>query len=184
MVSSIPFTPATGPRILYQDKESADQIFSLVLSGVKKLSEENNISSWHVLFPEEKDIGVFSEKSLSVRKNAQFIWFNENFNTFDDFVDTFRSRHRKNVKKEREKVLNQGIDIQTFSGTDLNQELMMQFYEFYLSTNLKRSGHFGYLTKEFFEGCLDTINENIVLVLAKDTNNDSLIGGSMFFKDK
>ena len=184
LVSSIPFTPATGPRILHQDKESADKIFSLILSGVKKLSEENNISSWHVLFPEEKDIGVFSEKSLSVRKNAQFIWFNENFNTFDDFVDTFRSRHRKNVKKEREKVLNQGIDIQTFSGTDLNQELMMQFYEFYLSTNLKRSGHFGYLTKEFFEGCLDTINENIVLVLAKDTKSDSLVGGSMFFKDK
>ena len=136
------------------------------------------------MFPEEKDIDVFSDKSLSVRKNAQFIWFNDNFNTFDDFVDTFRSRHRKNVKKEREKVLNQGIDIQTYFGTDLNQELMMQFYEFYLSTNLKRSGHFGYLTKEFFEGCLDTINENIVLVLAKDTNNDVLVGGSMFFKDK
>ena len=61
---------------------------------------------------------------------------------------------------------------------------MMQFYEFYLSTNLKRSGHLGYLTKEFFEVCLERIMENIVLVLARDKNSNLLVGGSMFFKTK
>ena len=184
LVSSIPFTPATGPRILHASNESPVDIFSLILKGVEKLSKENNISSWHVLFPEEKDIDVFSEKSLSVRKNAQFIWFNENFNNFDDFLDTFRSRHRKNVKKEREKISSQGIVVETYSGEELNKDLMMQFYEFYLSTNLKRSGHLGYLTKEFFEVCLERIMENIVLVLARDKNSNLLVGGSMFFKDQ
>ena len=184
LVSSIPFTPATGPRILHASNESPLDIFSLILKGVEKLSKENNISSWHVLFPEEKDIDVFSEKSLSVRNNAQFIWFNENFNNFDDFLDTFRSRHRKNVKKEREKISSQGIVVETYSGEELNKDLMMQFYEFYLSTNLKRSGHLGYLTKEFFEVCLERIMENIVLVLARDKNSKLLVGGSMFFKDQ
>ena len=99
-------------------------------------------------------------------------------------MDTFRSRHRKNVKKEREKISSQGIVIETYSGEELNKDLMMQFYEFYLSTNLKRSGHLGYLTKEFFEVCLERIMENIVLVLARDKNSNSLVGGSMFFKDQ
>ena len=183
LVSSIPFTPASGPRILCDEGESPDKIFSLVLSGVKKLSEENNISSWHVLFPEESDLSIFKNKSLSIRKNAQFIWFNKNFSSFEEFLETFRSRHRKNVNKEREKIISQGIEIQTFSGSELNQNLMMSFYEFYLSTQLKRSGHLGYLTKEFFETCLDKIKENIVLVLARDKKLDALIGGSMFFKD-
>ena len=120
------------------------------MEGVKSVSESNEISSWHILFPDDDEIEAYQTNDLSIRKNAQFVWFNDGYKSFEDYLDSFRARHRKNVKKERMKLSSQNLVVRHFTGADLNDELMNDFYKFYLSTNLKRSGHEGYLSKEFF----------------------------------
>ena len=184
LVSSIPHTPASGPRILIKNGYKLKDLVPVIVEAIKSISEINNISSWHILFPDEVELDAYQESSLSVRKNAQFIWFNENYKDFDDYLDSFRARHRKNVKKEREKLSQQNLEINHFSGKELNQNLMDNFYNFYLSTNLKRSGHEGYLTENFFKQAINNLSENIVLMMATEKSSDKIVGGSFFFKDK
>ena len=184
LVSSIPYTPATGPRVIVSEDYNKRDVLPIIIDGIKSISESNNISSWHILFPELDEIDHYQENDLSIRKNAQFVWFNEDYKSFDDFLESFRARHRKNVKKERKKLSNQNLVINHFSGSDLNNDLMNSFYDFYLSTNLKRSGHEGYLSKEFFLMAPESIAENIVLMMASEKNSNEVVGGSLFFKDK
>ncbi len=184
LVSSIPHTPATGPRILIDKKYNLKDLMPIIVDAIKSVAESNNISSWHILFPEEIELDVYRKCSLSVRKNVQFIWFNEDYKDFDDYLNSFRSRHRKNVKKEREKLSQQNLQIDHFSGADLTQNLMDNFYAFYLSTNLKRSGHEGYLTEHFFKNAIKYLSKNIVLMMATEKLSNQIVGGSFFFKDK
>ena len=184
LVSSIPYTPATGPRVIVSEDYNKRDVLPIIIDGIKSISESNNISSWHILFPELNEIDHYQENDLSIRKNAQFVWFNEGYKSFDDYLESFRARHRKNVKKERRKLSSQNLVINHFSGSDLNNDLMKSFYNFYLSTNLKRSGHEGYLSKEFFLMAPKSIAENIVLMMASEKNSNEVVGGSMFFKDK
>ena len=183
LVSSIPHTPASGPRLLIKDGENKKELFEMIKEGVKNIAAKNNISSWHILFPREEEVDFFDDFNLSIRKNAQFIWFNENFTSFEDYLNSFRARHRKNVRKERNKIIEQELIIETFSGESLNYDLLNKFYKFYLSTNIKRSGFSGYLTKQFFLNFPATLFKNLVIVFAKKKSNDEMVGGSLFFRD-
>ena len=183
LVSSIPHTPASGPRLLIKDGENKKELFEMIKEGVKNIAAKNNISSWHILFPREEEVDFYDDSNLSIRKNAQFIWFNENFTSFEDYLNSFRARHRKNVRKERNKIIEQELIIETFSGENLNYDLLNKFYKFYLSTNIKRSGFSGYLTKQFFLNFPATLFKNLVIVFAKKKSNDEMVGGSLFFRD-
>ena len=183
LVSSIPHTPASGPRLLIKDGENKKELFEMIKEGVKNIAARNNISSWHILFPREEEVDFYDDSNLSIRKNAQFIWFNENFKSFEDYINSFRARHRKNVRKERNKIIEQELIIETFSGENLNYDLLNKFYKFYLSTNIKRSGFSGYLTKQFFLNFPATLFKNLVIVFAKKKSNDEMVGGSLFFRD-
>ena len=183
LVSSIPHTPASGPRLLIKDGENKKELFEMIKEGVKNIAAKNNISSWHILFPREEEVDFYDDSNLSIRKNAQFMWFNENFKNFEDYVNSFRARHRKNVRKERNKIIEQELIIETFSGENLNYDLLNKFYKFYLSTNIKRSGFSGYLTKQFFLNFPATLFKNLVIVFAKKKSNDEMVGGSLFFRD-
>ena len=183
LVSSIPHTPASGPRLLIKDGENKKELFEMIKEGVKNIAAKNNISSWHILFPKEEEVDFYDDSNLSIRKNAQFIWFNENFESFEDYINSFRARHRKNVRKERNKIIEQELIIETFSGENLNYDLLNKFYKFYLSTNIKRSGFSGYLTKQFFLNFPATLFKNLVIVFAKKKSNDEMVGGSLFFRD-
>ena len=183
LVSSIPHTPASGPRLLIKDGENKKELFEMIKEGVKNIAAKNNISSWHILFPREEEVDFFDDSNLSIRKNAQFIWFNENFTSFEDYLNSFRARHRKNVRKERNKIIEQELIIETFSGENLNYDLLNKFYKFYLSTNIKRSGFSGYLTKQFFLNFPATLFKNLVIVFAKKKSSDEMVGGSLFFRD-
>ena len=183
LVSSIPHTPASGPRLLIREGENQKELFEMIKEGVKNIAAKNNISSWHILFPKEDEVAFYDNSNLSIRKNAQFIWFNEDFKSFEDYINSFRARHRKNVKKERDKIKKQELIIETFSGEDLNYDLLNKFYKFYLSTNIKRSGFSGYLTKQFFLNFPTTLFNNLVIVFAKKKNNEEMVGGSLFFRD-
>ena len=183
LVSSIPHTPASGPRFLIKEGENKKELFEMIKEGVKNIAAKNNISSWHILFPMEEEVDFYDDSNLSIRKNAQFIWFNKNFESFEDYISSFRARHRKNVKKERDKIKKQDLILETFSGENLSYDLLNKFYKFYLSTNIKRSGFSGYLTKQFFLNFPSTLFKNLVIVFAKKKNTDEMVGGSLFFRD-
>lgn len=181
LVSAIPFSPVSGPRICVAGGHDQAVVTNAVCKHIKEHCLREKLSSWHLLFPTES-VSKQLSTSLMQRSAVHFQWLNEKFTDFDSFLATFSSRKRKNLKKERQQVVDQGITLEVFTGTAIPAEIWDRFYHFYQMTYAKRSGHGGYLSKTFFQTLAETMPEAIVLVLAK--HHDNYIAGALNFRDK
>ena len=180
LVAAIPFTPATGPRLCVAADYSWDSVMTLILNAIKERALKNDISSWHMLFPEKEKAAALAAQGLHTRTASQFHWFNEDFKSFDEFLAGFSSRKRKNLKRERQRVADQGIVLTTLTGAQIEQHHWQQFHHFYQSTYAKRSGHGGYLSREFFTQTAAGMGEQVVMVIAY--LHDEAIAAALFFR--
>ncbi|MFC3854229.1 GNAT family N-acetyltransferase [Salinispirillum marinum] len=176
LVSAIPYTPSVGPRVLgnwqrQHLEEWATQLPELCL--------QTGSSGWHLLFPEADLLAAFDPAQFIVRQDCQFHWHNRGYRDFQDFLDVMTARRRKTVRKERQKVIDQGITMRMVEGNDLTVEELRQFYLFYHTTYLKR-GRTGYLTEDFFVQLHQRMAAQTVFALAYRGKN--LLGGALFFK--
>ena len=185
LVNAIPFTPCTGSRIRFCQKLSEDQTKQaeqLLFLEIDKLLQ-SSCSSFHSLFPDRESIRFMEPKSLLQRKGSQFHWFNENYQSFDAFLDQFNSRKRKNINKERKKVVEQGFVFKRREGIELTADDWLGFQQLYQNTYLKRSGHAGYLNQAFFVEIGETLKEHIVLVTAHRGSHDTaVVAAALYFK--
>ena len=183
LVCSIPFTPATGPRILFSNSEDRNYVVNKISEALKELSENLKFSSIHILLAEKEEINQFSEEDFSLRTSYSFHWFNNGYASFDMFLEDMTSRQRKNIKKERVKILQQGITLSKIKGDQITIEMMEIFYQFYQVTYLKR-GMRGYLNFDFFKKIIEVLPESIMLVMASNKNGDFVAGALNFYDEK
>ena len=182
LLSAIPFTPATGPRILLSpQKKSNDEIFKLIICTYEQLVKNNNLSSAHMNFITKQLSDTLNKRNWIKREGLQFHWYNKKYQSFDDFLDELKSTKRKAIKKERKKINEYGLTIERLTGDALNVKIWDSFYEFYLSTIDKKWGG-AYLTKDFFYSINRSMKNKILLVIAKK-NNDIIAGALNFVGD-
>ncbi len=165
LLTAIPFTPATGPRLCVIDETQRHIITQLVINDIKELLDNEDYSSWHLLFPETKELEQYSEFKLSKRTGCQYHWMNHDYQEFDDFLARLSSRKRKNIKRERRRVTEQGIQLKRITGINITSQQLFDFYTFYQATYYKRARR-GYLTFEFFEQIHKLMPEQLMLVMA------------------
>ena len=182
LVCAIPFTPVTGPRLLVKPGESLSEIAKVVCVLLADKMKNEAFSSMHWLFVEPALADTLAEHQQLVRRSVQFQWFNRQYRDFDDFLAAFNSRKRKSIRAERNKIVKAGIKVERLFGQQLSAEHMDFFYQCYQQTYLKRSGHGGYLSQAFFTLILQTMRDNLMLVIASRDNNQ--LAGALFFYDK
>ncbi len=167
LVSAAPFTPATGPR-LWTDPNRSDALGEFS-RAVMALCEEKGITGWHILFadnyPAQEEL---PGDDFVERVTCQFHWINRGYRDFEDFLQTFSSRKRKNLRKERASIAQQGLSLCTFRGDAITSAHWQFFHHCYQTTYAKRSGHGGYLTKAFFLEVCPTLGDIPVMVIAED----------------
>ena len=175
---SVPFTPATGPRLLVRDGVDHARITEALASGLVALCGVSKASSVHVTFAREAEWKLLAQHGFLQRTDQQFHWRNEGFATFDDFLATLNSRHRKSIKRERRDALAAGITIHWLTGKDITEDAWDAFFEFYMETGSRKWGR-PYLTREFFALIGETMSEDVLLVMAR--RNDRWIAGALNF---
>lgn len=180
LVTAVPFTPATGPRI-WTDENAKHALPSFV-AAVTHWCESEKISSWHILFPEEEASRELADLGLVQRMTTQFHWFNRDYSCFDDFLSEFTSRKRKALKKERAAMAAQNLRLFTKTGSEISEDDWAFFYYCYQTTYLKRSGHEGYLTGDFFTDICPSLGEDTVMVIAHEGENP--VAAALYFVDK
>lgn len=181
LVASIPFTPVTGPRLCIAANVDRAAVLSALLPALDARVAAMGASGWHVLFPRASLAERLAEHGTMTRRAVQFHWFNRDYACFDDFLARFTSRKRKNLRKERSKIAAQGITLRTCCGEAITEDLWDQFFTFYQLTYARRSGHGGYLNREFFRQIAATMGEHLVLVLASRAGR--IIAGALSFRD-
>jgi len=174
---SIPFTPASGRRLLtHPDWDLLAQ--KALLSAATELAENNNLSSLHVTFCTDGEANLGAEMGLLTRKSQQFHWLNNSYQSFEDFLDSLSSRKRKNIRKERKKAHEFGGTIKRLTGAEIKEEHWDAFWTFYQDTGIRKWGT-PYLTREFFREIHKYMNVDILLILAEV--NGVYIAGALNF---
>ncbi|MFK7731291.1 MAG: GNAT family N-acetyltransferase [Pseudomonadales bacterium] len=182
ILTAVPFSPVTGKRFLCCASEQENtELPTLIFEKFKQLASSINASSWHVLFPDDKQATQLGDQGLLRRLDCQYHWFNDDFEDFDEFLASFASRKRKNLRKERKRVAEQGIELQQLSGFDIQQRHWEDFYQFYHMTYYKRGGA-GYLNREFFELIAKSMPDQLVMVMA--SRDQQAVGAALCFKDE
>ena len=120
LVTSIPYTPAQGPRLLAQNNDK--EIKTKLIQGALNIVEQQNLSGAHWLFCEDDDIDVLKNENLMMRFDYQFHWQNHDYENFDDFLSQLSSKKRKNIKRERRIVADGNIHMRVKSGNKLSEE--------------------------------------------------------------
>jgi predicted N-acyltransferase len=163
---SVPFTPATGPRLLIRGDADREQIGSALASGLVALCGVSKASSAHVTFAREAEWKLLAEHGFLQRTDQQFHWHNAGFASFDDFLATLNSRHRKAIKRERRDALAADITIHWLTGKDITEDAWDAFFAFYMETGSRKWGR-PYLTRNFFSLIGESMADDVLLVMAK-----------------
>lgn len=181
-VVGVPFTPATGERILVNENYDFELCGSVLIEKLLDYCLSQGLSSVHFLFITEKEKLLLEKLGFLSRLTHQYHWHNKNYKTFDDFLSDLRSGRRKQIRKERKKLYSGNIEIEIVSDKQLTEMHRDIIWQFYINTNSKKWGN-AYLNKKFFDIIFERYRERTVLVLAKSQSR--WLGGTInFFKNK
>jgi predicted N-acyltransferase len=163
---AVPFTPATGPRLLAAPGPLAEVVQGALADALAEITQANDLSSAHVTFLTEAEWTALGRRGFLQRTDQQFHWENEGYATFDDFLARLASRKRKTIRRERKDALSPGIEVHWLTGSDLTESVWDAFFKFYMDTGSRKWGS-PYLTRDFFSLIGERMADRILLVMAK-----------------
>src|SRR6478752_5811147 len=175
---SVPFTPATGPRLLIREGVDRERIRTALASGLVALCGMTKASSVHVTFAREAEWKFLAAQGFLQRNDQQFHWHNRGYGCFEDFLGSLNSRHRKAIRRERREALADGITIHALTGNDITEDAWDAFFAFYMETGSRKWGR-PYLTRSFFSLIGETMAEDVALIMAR--RNGRWIAGAINF---
>ncbi|MDA8382113.1 MAG: GNAT family N-acetyltransferase [Betaproteobacteria bacterium] len=161
LVSSVPFTPVTGPRILAHSAE----IRRALLTAVLELAAASGVSSLHILFPDEVQAREMQGQGLMLRQGVQLHWHNPGYRSFADYLAALRRDKRKKVQQERRRVRDAGIRFERLTGERIKRVHWEHFMRCYVRTHEQFASPQS-LNLEFFLRAAEQMADNILLVIA------------------
>lgn len=174
--AAVPFTPVTGRRFLARaDLDIPEEtIESLLAAGACRIAAENGLSSLHATFCTESewsrlgavDLAEIEEGAMLRRQDQQFHWENRDYESFAAFLDTLSAKKRKNLRQERRKATETGVEILRLTGEAIEPEHWDAFWEFYQDTGMRKWGT-PYLTRAFFDLVQRDMRDDALLVMCR-----------------
>lgn len=175
LTSALPFTPASGPRFLCRlDAEGNDR--AVLLEAALATARRSEMSSYHALFLEEPEAELFVDHGCLLRHSLQYHWQNAGYRDFQDYLERFIGKRRRDIVRERRRAQSHGLSIQQLTGSALTPGLAASMEELYLST-IDKKDSFAYLRPGFFERLFAQLSANILLVGA--FKGETLVAASL-----
>ncbi len=178
LVVAVPFTPATGPRLLHSAAISSEEAHLALAKGLERIIESGGLSSGHILFPTDSSAQQWESAGLFRRFGVQYHWRNAGYATFDDFLARFSAKRRHQIRRERREVAESGIELLTLSGGELGSQNIDHVYDFYCSTVDKHFYGRRYLNREFFHEICARMPDQIMVVLAREKGAKKPLAGA------
>jgi predicted N-acyltransferase len=175
---AVPFTPATGRRLLARPGPQADAVRAALADALVDVCQRSDASSVHVNFLTEPEWRLLGARGYLARTHQQFHWENGGYASFDAFLAALASRKRKTIRRERADALASGISVHWLTGSDLTEGVWDAFFNFYMETGSRKWGR-PYLTREFYSIVSAKMRDRILLVMAK--RNGRWIAGAINF---
>ncbi|MCH2110584.1 MAG: GNAT family N-acetyltransferase, partial [Polyangiaceae bacterium] len=181
-VVCVPFTPATGPRLLFRKGLGAKEretCWDVLTGALPEVAKKLQLSSVHWLFPEEQQGEELEERDWLVRWGVQYQYHRGAAQSFDDYLGSFRSKKRSCIRRERRAMEEQRVQIQRLEGEELGEVSPQLAYALYLSTIDKYFYGRRYLPESFFEKVFQTMPDGLQFVVARDEESSEVIAGAL-----
>jgi uncharacterized protein len=181
LVAAVPFTPATGPKLLVRS-DAGDQtaVTRALLDAAQELGNKRRVSSSHALFLPEEELDEFAARGFAVRHSLQFHWRNRGYGAFSDYLNALISKRRRQVARERRQLEGEGLTIERLTGEELGPEHAALMHRLYLATYDRKWG-IPYLNGAFFAEVFRTMGDRTLFVLAHEELTQRPIAGALFY---
>jgi predicted N-acyltransferase len=178
LIVAVPFTPATGPRLLHAASFPVEEAYGALAKGLEHLTRGNGLSSSHILFLTDDEATRLAALGFARRYGVQFHWRNAGYSSFDDFLARFSSKRRNQIRRERREIIESGIELLTLAGDELGADDIDHVFEFYASTVDKHFYGRRYLNREFFHEICARLPRQILVVLAREKGARQPLAGA------
>lgn len=173
LVCAVPFTPATGRRLLVDDaRPDADALRAQLVAGMAALARQTDASAAHALFLEPADLQVFLDGGFAERWTLQHQFHNRDadeqpFASFEAFLAAMRAPARKAVRRERRIAASHGLALEVRWGHELDADDWARIAELYRA-GCARYGSPPYLEPAMFAWMRDAFADRVRCSLARE----------------
>jgi predicted N-acyltransferase len=178
LLLAIPFTPATGPRLLCAPDEDAAALQRAALAAIEAEACAHRRSNAHALFMDESLRAQSEQAGWLLRSDCHFQWHNRGYASHEDFIATFSADKRKKARRERRRVAEQGITFRTVRGHELDEALLRKVHGFHANTFIAH-GHLPYLNLHCLREMAAGLGERMIVKLA--VQRDTPVAAAVFF---
>jgi predicted N-acyltransferase len=179
VVVAVPFTPASGDRVLVAPGEDRSEVTRVVATAARQWCGRVHGSGVHVLFPREAEARDWEACGYHRRDGFQFHWLRHGARTFDEYLARFSSKRRNQIKREIRSVRDAGIAVQTLPPEGHTREVARRMHGLYAST-IDKHGVWGrlYLNERFFDSVVERFRDRLAWVVARDVKTGEILGGA------
>ncbi|MBU6229640.1 MAG: GNAT family N-acetyltransferase [Cyanobacteria bacterium REEB459] len=152
LLGMTPFTPTEGYQFLIAPEEDQAMITLTLVQAIDRFCQSQGISSCHFLYVHPTWRETMRPLGFSPWLHHSYIWRNQGFKDFDDYLAQFNANQRRNIKRERQSLAAAGLDLQVVRPESLSQALCDLMYDYYADT-CDKFGWWGskYLNRQFFQ---------------------------------
>ncbi|MGD9762292.1 MAG: GNAT family N-acetyltransferase [Candidatus Binatia bacterium] len=177
LLVAVPFTPATGQRILTHAKYARAPLLAAVATALRDICSASDLSSVHVNFCADDEIAALREAGFLHRQGLQYHWRNRGYGAFDDYLTQLRSKRRTQARRELREVAEQGIAIEVLQGDAIPDALFEPMFRIYKSTIDKVYWGRQYLNRALFQALRQRWKQHLCFVAAR--RGDELVAGAI-----
>ena len=181
LVSAIPFTPASGPRLLCRPGPQSTRIRAAIVEAGVEIARSAGVSCLQWLFTSADDTELLEARGLATRIGCQYHWHNHGYRDFQDYLDHLRSKRRKQVRRERREASSSGVEIRVLMGRDSDESDWHAYHRLYSATYDRKWGYPS-LTPEFFCEVAESMPDSLMLVLARRAG--TCVAGAHLFRGR
>jgi uncharacterized protein len=179
LLASVPFTPATGARLLRRAGD--DALAPAILEGLEAEVDAAGLSSAHALFVSEEDRDAFASRGWLIRRDCQFHWHNRDYADYEAYLATFTAEKRKKARRERRRCEENGIVFQTLHGDELDRDQLDLVHALHRRTFVAH-GHEPYLNRAFFREIAPRLGRRMMVKLA--LHGGEAVAVAVFFRSR
>jgi uncharacterized protein len=186
LVGMSPATPSVGYRFLMAEGIDQPGLLRRMLAAIDRFCQQEQLSSCHFNYADVPWFAGLPSDGFIAWQHQSYLWKNLNFSCFEEYLQSFNSVQRRNIRRERQSMIRQGIDIRTFTGDDITTEMAAAMYHYYLNTN-DRYGPWAarFLNGDFFTGIFQDYRQRLLIVAAfKDQSPVPIAMSMSLVKDR
>ncbi|WP_394827582.1 GNAT family N-acetyltransferase [Pendulispora albinea] len=167
LIVAVPFTPATGARVLTRPGPDRATILGAIARALRDIAPKISASSVHTLFPVAEQAQAFASAGYVERYGIQFHWRNRGYTNVEDFLRELPSKKRTQLRREMRQPERDGVVIETLAEDGYTPDTVREMFELYRSTVEKFHWGRQYLNLDFFEKVAESFRPRLSWVVAR-----------------